>query len=138
MFRTVLRLRAPVATLNGVRSAAAMSTTSEAATASANDSFQKWVVGGAVAAAGTAAAYSTTLSHAHGGHGHSHGDAASASAGNKGGISETSGQGDAVFSWDRELTDAFPAGARPFEEGMHGGFNEDSDTGIVYTGIPGY
>ena len=46
-----------------------LSTTSEAATASANDSFQKWVVGGAVAAAGTAAAYSTTLSHAHGGHG---------------------------------------------------------------------
>lgn len=29
-------------------------------------SFQKWIVGGAVAAAGTAAAYTTSLSHAHG------------------------------------------------------------------------
>ena len=38
-------------------------------------------------------------------------DAASASAGNKGGISETSGQGDAVFSWDRELTDVRARGS---------------------------
>ena len=25
-----------------------------------------------------------------------------------------------------------------FEPKMHGGFNEDPETGIVYTGIPGY
>lgn len=31
-----------------------------------------------------------------------------------------------------------PEDALEFEEGMHGGFNEDVNTGIVYTGIPGY
>lgn len=48
------------------------------------------------------------------------------------------GQGEYIFSWDEMLTDAFPADAREFEAGMHGGFNEDPETGIVYTGIPGY
>ena len=48
------------------------------------------------------------------------------------------GQGDFVFSWDKELTAAFPEAAREFEVNMHGGFNEDPETGIVYTGIPGY
>ena len=48
------------------------------------------------------------------------------------------GQGAFVFSWDKELTAAFPEEAHEFEPGMHGGFNEDPETGIVYTGIPGY
>lgn len=48
------------------------------------------------------------------------------------------GQGDFVFSWDQELTAAFPKEAVEFEPKMHGGFNEDPETGIVYTGIPGY
>lgn len=48
------------------------------------------------------------------------------------------GQGDFVFSWDQSLTAAFPEEAQEFEPGMHGGFNEDPETGIVYTGIPGY
>lgn len=48
------------------------------------------------------------------------------------------GQGDFVFSWDQELTAAFPKEAYEFEPQMHGGFNEDPETGIVYTGIPGY
>jgi len=48
------------------------------------------------------------------------------------------GQGEFVFSWDQDLTAAFPKDAVEFEPGMHGGFNEDPETGIVYTGIPGY
>ncbi len=48
------------------------------------------------------------------------------------------GQGEFVFSWDQELTAAFPDDAVEFEPRMHGGFNEDPETGIVYTGIPGY
>ena len=48
------------------------------------------------------------------------------------------GQGDFIFSWDEGLTAAFPNDAKEFEPGMHGGFNEDPETGIVYTGIPGY
>ncbi len=48
------------------------------------------------------------------------------------------GQGDFVFSWDQELTAAFPKDAVEFEPDMHGGFNEDPETGVVYTGIPGY
>ncbi|MEM6634104.1 MAG: hypothetical protein AAF694_30790 [Bacteroidota bacterium] len=48
------------------------------------------------------------------------------------------GQGDFVFSWDQEMTAAFPDDAKEFEEKMHGGFNEDPETGIIYTGIPGY
>ncbi len=49
-----------------------------------------------------------------------------------------SGQGEYVFSWDQELTAAFPEEAVEHEPKMHGGFNEDPETGIVYTGIPGY
>ena len=48
------------------------------------------------------------------------------------------GQGDYIFSWEEDLTAAFPDDAVEFEPGMHGGFNEDPETGIVYTGIPGY
>ncbi len=48
------------------------------------------------------------------------------------------GQGEFIFSWDKDLTAAFPKAAHEFEPGMHGGFNEDPETGIVYTGIPGY
>ncbi|MCB0669360.1 MAG: hypothetical protein KDC80_26230, partial [Saprospiraceae bacterium] len=48
------------------------------------------------------------------------------------------GQGEFIFSWDEDLTAAFPEAAREFEPAMHGGFNEDPETGIVYTGIPGY
>ena len=48
------------------------------------------------------------------------------------------GQGDFIFSWDQDLTSAFPEEAHEFEPRMHGGFNEDPETGIVYTGIPGY
>lgn len=48
------------------------------------------------------------------------------------------GQGEFIFSWDQELTAAFPEEAHEFEPAMHGGFNEDPETGIVYTGIPGY
>ena len=48
------------------------------------------------------------------------------------------GQGEFIFSFDQLLTDAFPKDAHEFEPKMHGGFNEDPETGIVYTGIPGY
>ncbi len=48
------------------------------------------------------------------------------------------GQGDFIFSWDKKLTAAFPDDALEFEPKMHGGFNEDPETGVVYTGIPGY
>jgi len=48
------------------------------------------------------------------------------------------GQGEFVFSWDQDLTAAFPKDAVEFEPGMHGGFNEDPETGVIYTGIPGY
>lgn len=48
------------------------------------------------------------------------------------------GQGEFIFSYDQMLTDAFPKEAHEFEPKMHGGFNEDPETGIVYTGIPGY
>lgn len=48
------------------------------------------------------------------------------------------GQDAMQFSWDRELTDCFPDDARPFEPRMHGGFNEDPQTKIIYTGIPQY
>jgi hypothetical protein len=53
-------------------------------------------------------------------------------------VQETTGQGKAVFSWDQGLTNAFPVDARHCEKDLHGGFNEDVDTGVVYTGIPGY
>lgn len=53
-------------------------------------------------------------------------------------IKLTTGQGDYIFSWDEDLSNAFPEEARDFEQNMHGGFTEDPETGIVYTGIPGY
>jgi hypothetical protein len=48
------------------------------------------------------------------------------------------GQGDFIFSYDEKLTAAFPDDAVEFEPNMHGGFNEDPETNIIYTGIPGY
>lgn len=65
-------------------------------------------------------------------HAHAHADGTTKQA------KLVTGQGDFVFSWDQDLTAAFPKDAAEFEPGMHGGFNEDPETGIVYTGIPGY
>ena len=70
--------------------------------------------------------------HSHDDHDHSHEGPGADQA------KLVTGQGDFVFSWDQELTAAFPEGAREFEINMHGGFNEDPETNIVYTGIPGY
>lgn len=67
-------------------------------------------------------------------HGHKHIDANY--NGNKAKL--LTGQGEFIFSYDKELTAALPKEAHEFEPGMHGGFNEDPETGIVYTGIPGY
>jgi len=53
-------------------------------------------------------------------------------------VKVVTGQGAFIFSYDQGLTDAFPKAAHEFEPNMHGGFNEDPETGIVYTGIPGY
>lgn len=53
------------------------------------------------------------------------------------GIEKTTGQADAVFSWDEGLTAAFPDECKPHEVDMHGGFSEDPSTGKIYTGIPG-
>ena len=54
-------------------------------------------------------------------------------------VESTTGQGDMVFSWDREKTACFPADCpRDCQSDMHGGFTEDPATGTVYTGIPGY
>jgi hypothetical protein len=78
----------------------------------------------------------------HGNHSHHHRSHAGASEEAKQEVVQLvpkfTGQGNAVFSWDKELTAAFPADARPYEKDLHGGFSEDSETGIVYTGIPGY
>ena len=53
-------------------------------------------------------------------------------------VQQTTGQGEAIFSWDKRLTDRFFEDARKFEKICTEGFNEDPETGIVYTGIPGY
>jgi len=53
------------------------------------------------------------------------------------GFKSTSGQGNGVFSWDEVLTAKMPTEAREHERDMHGGFTEDTDSGVVYTGIPG-
>lgn len=77
--------------------------------------------------------------HQHGdekGHDHHHHESEGAASAEK--LKLVTGQGDFVFSWDQELTAAFPKDAIEFESKMHGGFNEDPETGIVYTGIPGY
>lgn len=68
------------------------------------------------------------------GHSHDHADDAVTSTHTK----LVTGQGDFIFSFDETLTSFFPEAAREFEPAMHGGFNEDPETGIVYTGIPGY
>ena len=72
-----------------------------------------------IAAAGTAAA-STALAHCHG----SHPDADRiakleerlAKFEHYYNVQQTTGQGDAVFAWSVELTEAFPDEARPFEK----------------------
>lgn len=69
-------------------------------------------------------------------HPHEHGSEASGQNARKAKL--VTGQGDFVFSWDEALTAAFPKDAQEFEPKMHGGFNEDPETGVVYTGIPGY
>jgi hypothetical protein len=79
-----------------------------------------------------AASCASSNNHSHDDHGHSHDGPGGEHA------KLVTGQGDFIFSWDQELTAAFPAEAEPFEKDMHGGFNEDPETGIVYTGIPGY
>ena len=77
--------------------------------------------------------------HSHGhkdGHHHDHGSKDAIHSAKKAKL--VTGQGDFVFSWDQELTAAFPKDAIAHEPKMHGGFNEDPETGIIYTGIPGY
>ena len=77
--------------------------------------------------------------HSHGhkdGHHHDHGSKDAIHSAKKAKL--VTGQGDFVFSWDQELTAAFPKDAIEHEPKMHGGFNEDPETGIIYTGIPGY
>ena len=80
----------------------------------------------------------THHAHEHNGiaHHHEHGPMASDDIPKQAKL--VTGQGDFIFSWDQDLTAAFPEEAHEFEPGMHGGFNEDPETGIVYTGIPGY
>ena len=69
---------------------------------------------------------------------HHHDDEAASSQSTMDKAKLVTGQGEFIFSWDKELTAAFPDDAEEFESRMHGGFNEDPETGIVYTGIPGY
>ena len=64
--------------------------------------------------------------------------AAEAPAGASGTAAKVTGQNGMVFSWDEGLTAAFPEAAKEHEHKMHGGFNEDPETGILYTGITGY
>ena len=80
----------------------------------------------------------THHSHEHAGTAHSHEHGPMASDQNTGLAKLVTGQGEFIFSFDQELTSAFPENAHEFEPKMHGGFNEDPETGIVYTGIPGY
>ena len=74
--------------------------------------------------------------HHHDGSEHSHSDAESISIPPQSKL--VTGQGDFIFSWEENLTEAFPEDARPFEADMHGGFTEDPSSGTIYTGIPGY
>ena len=86
----------------------------------------------------------TTFVSAHGLVGHdeksqqSAKDCAHHEKGDKKGGDLVTGQGDLMFTFDEELTAALPEEAKPHEGKMHGGFNEDPETGIVYTAIPGY
>ena len=74
--------------------------------------------------------------HTHGNGSHHHNESEKATSADK--VKLVTGQGNFIFSWDQELTAAFPKDAIMFESRMHGSFNEDPETGIVYTGIPGY
>ena len=71
-------------------------------------------------------------------HAHEHKHEPVTSQPTTGQVKLVTGQGDFLFSWDKELTEVFPDDALEFEPRMHGGFNEDPETGVVYTGIPGY
>ena len=77
-----------------------------------------------------------THTHVNGEGHHNHQEYKEAASAEK--VKLVTGQGDFIFSWDQELTAAFPKDAIKFEKRMHGGFNNDPETGIVYTGIPGY
>ena len=81
--------------------------------------------------------HETSHSHAHP-HDHHHGEIGTSSTSDNDQFKLKTGQGDFVFSYDEKLTAALPMDARAFEPKMHGGFNEDPETGIIYTGIPGY
>ena len=74
------------------------------------------------------------MTHSHP-HDHHHGEAINQKSDK---VQFKTGQGAFVFSYDEELTTSFPTDAKEFEPAMHGGFNEDPETGIIYTGIPGY
>lgn len=52
-----------------------------------------------------------------------------AGAAAKYGVKQRTGAGNAIFSWDEELTAALPEECKRFEKNMHGGFNEDPLTG---------
>ena len=52
-----------------------------------------------------------------------------AGAAAKYGVKQQTGSGPAIFSWDEDLTAALPEECKRFEKDMHGGFNEDPDTG---------
>lgn len=87
-------------------------------------------------AQGTHADYDHTHDYAGIAHNHEHGPIQSDQIARQAKL--VTGQGEFIFSFDQVLTDAFPKDAHEFEPGMHGGFNGDPETGIVYTGIPGY
>lgn len=105
-------------------------------------------IGGAVAVAGLGVVgLSTSAAHCHGNHVHDPTDRLARLEAQMAAMEEklkaqdiqtTTGQNGAVFSWDQKLTCAFPADAKKYEKDLHGGFNEDPETGIVYTGVPGY
>ena len=79
----------------------------------------------------------STHHHSQSHHSHHHGEVSPTLSDNDQFKLKT-GQGDFVFSYAEKLPAAFPEDAKAFEAQMHGGFNEDPETGIVYTGIPGY
>jgi len=74
--------------------------------------------------------------HTHGNGSHHHNELEEATSTDQ--VKLVTGQGDFIFSWDQQLSAVFPKDAIEFEPRMHGGFNEDPETGIIYTGIPEY
>lgn len=88
-----------------------------------------------IAISETIASFEHDHSHSHT---HHHHQTSMSNISSKDQFKLSTGQGDFVFSYEEKLTAAFPADAKAFEAQMHGGFNEDPETGMVYTGIPGY